>query len=378
MKNSDWFWYFSDFWLQMKLRLKLLLRDKMACLAFFVAAAGFFIILRDFNLQAEERASIPIGVVNSDFIAGKPTKTSDELIEGLKQIQVLYVYEGTLEELKDLLYDGYISSIFVIEPGYEERIRSGNRTELVTVYQGGEDQLAMVVSDIVAGEMMYQICLSEGVEVYRNIPEGPLGKHSYQEYQEYAANLMNSGEYAYSFSITYLDVKQDVESDKELNNSLLYRQMLVGIAAMLYSFVVLFAVNQTVAERENGLFLRKKLTKMQQTAQAAGDLGAVLVVLAVISSIFSFCMSYYLKQLTLFVPMWLISMLYNLAMGCIFLLLGRLMQKVTMYQLVGVTSVIVLGIGGFCTMVEGILIPEISILQMLPNSWFIQFISRLL
>ena len=239
MKNSKLFWFFYDFFLQMQLRLRLFVRNRMICAVIFLAAISFFLLIRDFNLQAQNRAAIPIGVVNEDQIDHTPTTASTQLLHGLSESSSLLVYEGTQNELEELLYDGYINCIFVIKQGYEKRLLAGETKELITVYEGQDDSLAMIISDIVAGEMMYQICLARGIQIYQNIPPGENGKHSYKEYQQYAKQLLESEKFDYSFSIIYVDTGQIVQEKKELNNSLLYRQILAGIAAMFYSFVIL-------------------------------------------------------------------------------------------------------------------------------------------
>ncbi len=376
MKNSKLFWFFYDFFLQMQLRLRLFVRNRMICAVIFLAAISFFLLIRDFNIQAQNRAAIPIGVVNEDQIDYMPTKASIQLLHGLSESSSLFVYEGTQKELEELLYDGYINCIFVIEQGYEKRLLSGETKELITVYEGQDDSLAMIISDIVAGEMMYQICLAKGIQIYQNIPPGEIGKHSYKEYQEYAKELLESEKFDYSFSITYVDTGQIVQEKKELNNSLLYRQILAGIAAMFYSFVILSVFYQIVKEKEQGLWIRRKLTKMQDMAQNLGDLCSAEVLLSGLSAIFSFCIAFYLDKMSIFFSLWLSSMFYNLVVGILFLLLARKIHQASLYQLIGISFVAVFGVAGFCTMIEEILIPKINLLHLIPNTWLIKRIGE--
>lgn len=376
MRNSKLRWFFHDFFLELTLRLHLFIRNRMIGVVVFLASFSFFFLIRDLNLQAEQKAAVPIGVVNEDNVNGNPTQSSLKLIHGLSENTSLFVYEGTYEELEELFYDGYIHCIFVIKQGYERKLTAGETKELIWVYQRKDDSLAMLLSDIVAGEMMYPICLAKGVQIYRDLVQKEAGKHSYEEYKEYADSLLESGEFDYSFSVTYVDTGQKIKEKKELNNGLLYRQILAGIAAMFYSFVSLSAFAAIVTEKEQGLLIRKTLTKMSKMAQNLGDLCAVWILLSGLSVIFSFCISFYLNKKALFGSLWLSSMLYNVIVGILFLFLAKRIRQVSLYQSVGIFLVIGFGVAGFCTMIEGILIPEIKLLDLVPNTWLIRMVGK--
>lgn len=378
MKKIRQDFFFLDIILQFKLRFKLFMKDKITCIVFLFCVLCFFLLISSLNLQAETKASIPIGIINLDKSEEEPTKTSQELIQRLKEVPSIYIYEESFEKLEELFLDGYITSIFAIESGYEEQILQGKIKQVVTIYQKKDDPIMMAVVDIVAGEMMYQICLARGTAIYAKVPEGLNGKHTLKEYQNYAKQLKESNEFSFAFDVSYINIQNQTIDKKEISNSLLYRQMIAGIAVILYSFMILFALTQTVFEKEKGLTVRKHLSLLSKTAEMIGNIAAVFVLLSAVGFIFSVCICYYTTGFGKMLKIFGISMGYILLMSFLFLLLGKVFPHVTSYQMVGAVFVLVNGILGFCSMAEGVLLPDIPMVQYTPNAWFIQLFTEII
>ncbi len=146
------------------LRLKLLFKDRTAGICYLVASVVILVVILGLNIHAEERSSLPIGLVNED--AGEK---SAELAEKIRTSESLYVYEDEFDPLYDLLLDGYINCIFVIKKGYEKSVTDGDPSEVLGIYAAEDDKISTVISDIVAGCMMYEVCLDKAYKRYLNL-----------------------------------------------------------------------------------------------------------------------------------------------------------------------------------------------------------------
>lgn len=365
--------FFSDVWCQFVLRLKLFGRDRATIVVFLVAAICFLLCMTDLNLGAEEKASLPVGVVNLD-----DGVKAQELVDGLKEAQALFVTEGSYEELEEKLFDGYLRCIIVIKDGYTRKLESGKYRELISIYHESSDQVASVIGDIVAAEMMYDVCLAKGYKAYEKLPEGEKEKYTREEYKAYAASLLDSEEFDFSFEFFYED-GHGVQEETALDNSIFYRQAVAALAAMLMTLLQLTTMAELQLEKQQGIQARRRLTAMSRRAALCGNLLVSGVFSALLAGMFAVSVGIGTGTARKIFSIFLISLLFSLAMAVVYYFLAKAARSVLAYQIAGAVWLLVSGIGGFGFMVEGVLLPKLPVwAEYLPNVMYLHYFTNII
>jgi len=399
LKTSKIMRFLLDIRNRMSLSIKLMVSNKMTLLVFALAMISTCFLLLILNEGAEGKSNIPIGIVNLDImdqtdeskhskvdsldskeskLSKEETRYSRELLEGLAKVEAISVRVGTFDELYLELMEGKIFGLFVINQGYEEGLLKGDFKNLITVYQGAESKTAKLLKDIVAGEMMYRVCLTRGITLYDGLRPGESRKFTSEEYEAYANTLKDSEQFDFKFDTNYVNTKEDKLSLDALNNQLLYRQMIGAIFALLLSFVILFAGTYLPLERGHGMNLRCKLSSMNIYASMLGNLGAILCLVTLLCLTFSGILSFYVGELSIFLPVLKVCYEYTIMIGVFVLLLGRIANNIFAYQFIGATFILLLGAGGMCSIVDEIMQTTSNLFRFLPNSWFIHEIADII
>lgn len=367
--------FFSDVWCQLVLRLKLFLRDRATVAVFLISAACFLFCMADLNLSAEEKASIPVGLVCLD-----EGEKAVSLTEELKQASALYVTEGSYEELEERLFDGLLRCIIVIEEDYTKKLQKGNYRNVVSIYHEESDQVASVIGDIVAAGMMYDVCLARGYKAYEKLPEAELAKYTKEEYKAYVGSLLGAEDFDFAFEFRFVEnTAGGQEETKPLENSLFYRQAVAAIAAMLMTLLQLTTMAVLQLERQQGITKRRLLTSMSKGAVFTGNLLANTVCSVLLALLFAFSVGVGIKAAEKIFPIFLISLLFSMGMAVVYYILAQCLKSVLAYQIFGAVWLLVSGISGFFYMAEGILVPELpGLIKALPNVVYLDYFTRLL
>jgi ABC-2 type transport system permease protein len=357
--------------------MKLLIRDKITVAVFLLASLFFFLICASLNFSAQDRSRIPIGIANLDTekVDGKKvaTKLSQELVDRVKESSSFRVVQGEVKDLKASLMNGEINTIFVINRDYQERIMSGSTKQNITIYKSPENKAAALLSDIFAGEMLDQICLQKSWLKYRGLDFEGYEQLSAEEYSDYVHRLMEEDEFEFTFDVELVSTKSTDANYEKLNNTVLYRQIIAGIFAMLLSFVVLFSFTYVCMEKEQGITRRKQLTLSSRLAEYLGTILAVLALAVLLCIIFVSCICYYADVSDAFWPLLKLSLTYAFVMSVVFILLVQVTRGVISYQMIGAVLILILGLLGFFTMMEGLVLSNlINALENTPNGWFIR------
>ena len=337
------------------LRLAICLKDRAAGICYLVSAVVIVCLLLGLSEAGEERSAVPIGLVNRD-----DSRESEELAESIKKNSALYVYTGTEKELEDRLLDGYINSIFIIREDYGLNVRNGVTEELLEVISGEDDKVSVVVADIIAGSMLYDICRSKAYKMYKK-QEGKAGK-SREEYAEYVLATAQKPDFQFAFDLEYIDANNGKIAENAVTNGMIYKQMIAGMLAMLLSLISFASCNGICAEYENGARRRLKNLPCSKFLINLFDFFGIFVYtlpLGIISGL-----------LLNGVKGMLLSIAYLAFMCPVCLLLSNLCKKTEAYQLSGAVVIIALGVFGFVSVFMG-LIGGVGFAAYTPNALFI-------
>ncbi len=354
-------------------RLKLIIQDKQNCVILICTFLVFLLVMNSLSFGAAKRSSIPVGILNLD-----DSISANQLVEDLKEVPSLFIYEEERHILNNLLYEEQISTIFVIEEGYEKSIQSGKTKELITMYYLKDNENAKIISDIFAGEMLYNICLNKGYRLYKKLPIEGIDSSSIftkQEYFKYAQGLMDSADFDFTFDISMITHDGKITEKQTLSNSIIYQQILWGILGMLLSFLAMILAASIVLEHETGVYKRVGISLLHPAMIDISHLAVMLTITSVFSLPMCMLIGNKISAFTFTkgIGLYLLIVLYSTVIGLWFILLAKIIGKVVKYQYLGVLSIAIFGVLGFINLITGFLKSNLlNISKIVPNSWFIQ------
>jgi ABC-2 type transport system permease protein len=357
------------------LRFKAFFSDKVTALIFFITVIFLMLIINNLTFHAEDRSSIPVGILDLD-----QSGSSKQLIEDLKKVPSLYVYQGREKDLREKMLKNEIKAYFILNPGYEKMIQAGKTHKLIVMKYLRGDQSAKILSDIVAGEMMYKICQYKSFNKYSSLgqkagngDENRFVKLTDKDYLDYTDAYLTSPDFDFAFDIKMVQVANP-DTDNHIPNSVLYLKAVWGITAILLSFLVMVMLSGLVSENESGIRRRVKVAQIKPYMLDLSYFGVAFTVIALVGGALCFSL---LKQIPDFSLMqdiraFLLTLLFGTVMILWFGFLGKMAGTTGKYQIIGTGCVLIFGLFGFLPMILGLLkAGNLIIAKFTPNSWFI-------
>ncbi len=369
MMKSDILISITDVIYLFLLRIKLILKDYITVAVLIVSAVIFTLIIRSMTLSAQDFSSLPIGIVDNDN-----SSSSKELILGLKDVEALRIIEKSERELNELLFDEMIHSIFVIEEGYEEKLKAGDLSEIITMHYKKDNRSSSILSDIIAGEIIYPASLYKGMKHYEKIQFNG-NKLTASEYKDYIDQLLeNSNDFDFAFHMIYANPKEATVTEEPISNSVLYNQFIFGILGILISFMAMFIMSQTVREKEMGVDVRLKISRFYILKRDTGNLGALLLLEGLLAVLFTSLIYNQLQvnDIKLWLSAYLLLILNAFVLGGVLLLLTKAIKRMLIYQVFCSILILLTGGLGFYHLLSGFYKGVVDkIINIIPNSWFI-------
>jgi hypothetical protein len=352
------------------LRLKLIIKDITTLAALISSILIFSVVIHALSASAEERSSLPVGFVDYD-----DSKESRALIDRLAKVPTLRIIEDSEEELHKLLLDEMVNAVFVIDKGYEKKLKKANPEEVISVYYVDSNKSASIISDIVAGEMIYPISLYKSILLYERLKyEGE--KLTAAEYSDYVDKLLvGSTDFDFAFRMIYENPDKAVVEEAPLSNAILYNQVIFGILGILVSFIAMFLLSGVVRDKELGVEERLKISKFQSLKLDTGSFCTILLLEGIIALIFSALIYRQLgvSDIRLYISSCLLILSYSLMLGGLFLLVAKAAKSIIVYQMFCTLLILITGGLGFYRMLTGLSgAVSLNFLKIIPNSWFIQ------
>lgn len=358
---------------QALLWLRLFLKDRMTIIVLAISVFSFLFCMADLNAGAEKMSSVPVGFVDLDR-----SEKSEELMERLSRLPSLSVQYGTYGELEALLVSGRIRCILEVKEGYGEKLYAGKSRNLLNVYHEEDDRVATLVTDIVAGEMMYEICQAQAYLAYEDLPTGEKEKFGREEYEAYAASLVGGEDFDFAFEFHFVDAGKQ-EREGGIKNSLFYRQAVAAVAAMLFALLMMAALSGVCMEREQGMDLRKRLLGMGWAEEFLGTMLACALLSALPAAVFAVCVAAGVGEWKKIFPIFWTSVLFSVMIALVYYILAKKVRGLLAYQAAGTAVLLGFGICGFCSMVEGVLFPEFpGWLRLVPNCVYLRWFMDIL
>lgn len=351
--------------------LRLLFKKKQTLLVFAFSLLFFLLLLFFLEEAKEEKSVVFIGVVDED-----QTESSKTLAERIRACEVFGVTEAPFEELLAMLQEGELTAVFVIRKGYEEALVRGEERRLLTMYEADGRGLPLL-ADIVAGEMMYDICTAKGFLAYEEVME-QAGREdemlSQEAYAAYVMGFLTKEEFDFSFQVEYID--REGRNTGIPEQTVIYMQVIFAVLAMLLGFLSIYAV-VPYADFCHGRAAKRMcvLPFCRLSVPIGSGFAALLSVLLFgTAAVFLFSLKNALSFSAVF-QMFLYTAAYGSGIVIITMLSAKLWKRGESYQLFMLAVVVVFGAAG-CFHIAGGLLPQMDWLGLVPNSMYIKAMIR--
>lgn len=366
MKSKGW----HDFYTTCGHALRLLFRSKETRIIFAVSLLLLFSLLYFVEDAKEEKSVIHIGIADED-----QSRLSGALLQRVKENEVFLVSEGSLSELTDRLQRGKLAAVFLIKRGYEISIERGEEEKLITLYKTKESEIPLV-NDILAGEMMLDICTAKGfIEYSKVMGETERTAITKEAYSEYVAQTMSEDIFDFSFQITYLS--NEGRQDEEPKNTDIYRQLVLAVAALMMGIVSIYAASPYYNMCHGRASGRVRLLPANGVARLLGCTLAATVTVLFFGTVFLAVICWKDKGTPgEFLSMFLCTAGFCGGIVLIAIFAARVCKSFTSYQLTMLVLMVLFGIVGMISVFDGLLWQS-EWLRLIPHDWYVRQMMNL-
>lgn len=338
-----------------KLRMKLLLSNRIlfvTIILFFLMAA---VTINTFFVAAKDKSTIPIGVVDQD-----DSSHSRLMINNLKKNKLLKVniYSQDLytdeiinaneNKLIDKIERKEINALFIIKKGFGNNIKNGKFEKIIKDYYLEDKKYASLISDIVLSSILDDVCYNYSINKYFSL-KGRLNKvYTEEQYMKKIKKLYDNTEDSIGFDFDVVNISNKKSVNDKVSMEIIYREVVIGIVALIILIIVLLAGNLIVDDYKNNIMLRIGTTKMSRKVKLLGDVASTCT----ISGIFALLLGIMVVNkmgIVSFdgkIKFLLIILLFTVTIGVLYVLFTRLIKDMRIYQLIGSITILFFGISG--------------------------------
>lgn len=351
--------------------LKLLLSGKKTIILLVACFSILTFMLFSMEEVKEEKSKISVGIADQSN-----TELSAMVIEAMQQKDLYEIILGREDELVEQLKNGEISAVCVFKRSFADNLLKGKTKNLVTLYET-PDSSALLLGDVIAGTMMQEICTAKGYQMLLKYQKraGFEETLSAEEYREYVNRVLAEGGTEFSFEVTYVSRKN--EEVKKPSQSVLYQQAIYAVFALMLGFLSVYAVLPFRQLKHGRLGERIKCLPMRQSAIYFGSALAGLFVPLIFGILFMICLYWKNRmEFSEFLSLLVCTMVYICVIVCLMLLAAYIIKNHTVYQMGMLAMILLFGVFGFISVVDGLLVPEGTAVWV-PNGWFVRKMTEL-
>lgn len=344
---------------------KLLLRGKETWVLLGVGLLLLFFMLFSMDEVKEEKSRIVVGIADEDG-----SEFSGRVILRLKELDGYEILEGNTEELLLGLAAGEYSVVCVLLEGYEENVLNADTDDLVLVYE--TEQKALLFTDVLAGAMIEEVCSAKSYRLFREYMTKKDGVflETPEEYSTYMEAYFSKAMFDFSFDVEYVSVTG--EESKKPGNEIIYLQAIFAIAAMMMGFLAVYAAMPY--HRLCHGRLADKMTTLPGRRSAVllgtGTADFVLTGSFAVIVLYAFMVRNEIAIST-FLAFLVCTLQYLCVIVSIVFVIATVVSSQQVYQIVMMALVLVFGVFGLISIVDGLILPE-GISTWIPNGRYVR------
>jgi hypothetical protein len=324
------------------LRLKLIYRDKATLILAIVITILMGLIIHTLYENIDEGSKIPIVFVDEDN-----STISNKLYNNLLSNELLRTVKTSYKEGIKMLKNGEVQVVFLFNKGSEDKIWNSQLDKLINIYYISGNHMPLVLSDIVASEMLSEISVITAVN-YLDKALGDVKNKSeiLEKSYMYGNNKLENTKKGYYINVHYVNINKNAEIDKDsIKNDIIYKKIILGIILSFITLFTLFSTINIVKDREITIDKKIGITTTNNFIIIFGNYVSVVIASLLISTVFSLLLAFYSNNfLIVFLKIFIVTLFFVLAFVSLILFIASLFNKVSSFVVVGTTSIIILGI----------------------------------
>lgn len=338
-----------------KLRLKLLFSSKII----FVTIILFFIVatltINTFFIAAKDNSTIPIGIVDLD-----DSSHSKFMINNLKKNKLIKVtvYKSGIDMKSEMnlkqngllkkLEKNDINGLFIIKKGFGENIENGKLEKIIDNYYSSNQKYAQLISDIVLSSILDDVCYNYSIDKYYSLENKLKKVYTKEQYRRKISRLYENQEKTIGFDFDVVNVKEEKSVNNNADTELIYKEVVIGIVALIILIIVLLVGNLIIDDYKNNVICRIGTTKMTKVARLLGDIASIWIVGGIFATLLGVMLVNKMGIISLLgkIKFLLIILLFTGTIGLVYILFTRLIRDIKYYQLVGSFAILFFGISG--------------------------------
>lgn len=355
-------------------KLKMMLGDRLFFTAMVILPL-FITIAAGYALRYEKLNIIPVAFVDED-----KTASSAQLLERIGAKEGFRVLTADRAAAMAMLEGNKAEQVFIIKAGFEERVKSGDKKELIDIVTSPSSYSASFTSEVVAGEVMRLITGNMAADWVTDEYK-KLGKAIDSGFRD-EITAYNDSLWEPEPLMTIIYKEQQGKSINTVKSVSLPAATATstGVIVAFMMFYILFSSGWLVEERTNGTVKRLAAGPRALLASYAGSVLALFIAGAIQILLFSL-----IDKLAFNVELfpggfsYPVFLAYLLAVISISLFLSSILKTQAQLQAAAPVLALLTGFAGGCfwNFVE---MPErIKLLSMFtPQGWILEGIKRLI
>lgn len=338
-----------------KLRIKLLFSSKII----FVTIILFFIVatltINTFFIAAKDNSTIPIGIVDLD-----DSSHSKFMINNLKKNKLIKVtvYKSGIDMKTEMdlkqngllkkLEKNEINGLFVIKKGFGKNIENGKLKKIIDNYYSSNQKYAQLISDIVLSSILDDVCYNYSIAKYYSLENKLKKVYTKDQYRRKISRLYENQEKTIGFDFDVVNVKEEKSVNNNADTELIYKEVVIGIVALIILIIVLLVGNLIIDDYKNNVICRIGTTKMTNVARLLGDIASIWIVGGIFATLLGVMLINKMGIISMLgkIKFLLIILLFTGTIGLVYILFTRLIRDIKVYQLVGSLAILFFGISG--------------------------------
>ena len=358
-------------------RIKIIMSDRIIWVLSFFLILFFGMVSTVLIRHTDYGSRMPIALVDED-----ESFFSTKLVNNIKLQDAIYVIHTNMGESQNLLRDGRVEAIYYIPSGYEERIQNLEVIDLIEVYYLEGSTAGKVISDVIAGEMLYDISLLKTLEIL----ERSLNRKEFNPIDSILIRAIEKAEASKSkdnqgsvMTINLVNLMDDTTVD--IDNTIIFQQVVIGIISIFLGFFILFTTNSIVKDKELGIELRLKTICNSIFIKLMTNILSLLLIGLTITSIMVIILLVHLDmeglRISFYIMLLFIS--YVFAITSFFVMCSTFINRVITMQIFGSAILLIFAIlGGSFWNIDFLNNPLTIINNIIPNHWFINGFTNML
>ncbi len=364
--------WIKEMGLTMGQSLKMLLAGRQTVILLVLSLVLLAAMLVSMEEVKEEKSKIAIGMVDEDN-----SELSAAVMAGMKQMDMYEITLGDEEELLEQLQAEELSAVCVIKKGFAKNIGKGKTNRLINLYEI-ENGGALLLGDIMAGVMMQEICTAKSYQTLLSYGK-KAGKEitiSSGEYRTYVETLLKEGDAEFSFDITY--VSSNGKAAQKPAQSIIYEQAILAVFALMDGFIAIYAVLPFRQMRYGRLAERIKTLPVNRGAMYMGSALAGMLLPMTFGGVFLLCLLWKgIIDFSQIISLLVCTAAYICVIVGMMLFTAYIIKNHTVYQMGMLAMILVFGVFGLVSLLEGLLVPE-GMADWVPNGWYVRKMTELL